>query len=89
MDLHERLRRPVVTLDPENSADTPLWFQALRTWSRYAVVGLIPDPTTVAASPSGCHFTLLAGRQRDPLKHLCLCRIAVNRVSQTSSGVSS
>jgi hypothetical protein len=29
------------------------------------------------------YFALLAVRQRDPLKHLCLCRIAVNRLSQS------
>jgi hypothetical protein len=29
------------------------------------------------------YFALLAVCQRDPLKHLCLCRIAVNRLSQS------
>jgi len=44
-----------------------------------------PTPTLrqLQLHPPDVYFALLAVRQRDPLKHLCLCRIAVNRLSQS------
>ena len=75
-------RRPQDRLPPE--------FNALEGWKKMGQClkapyshWLTPTQRQLQLHRPNVYFALLAVRQRDPLKDLCLCRIAVNRLSQS------